>query len=238
MKIEHIIYVESCFVIFKETTMKIEIWSDPVCVFCYIENHRLRKVLRNLNLENSISLEWHSFIVFPQHCHSRRYSSIIKFYKKVLCVCGRKAKLLCNDLDEIVSSEGLNICFDKIIPCNTYNSHRLLKMARQYNLQTELMSALFDAHFVDGRDISDVSVLAEIGESVGIPKKDVLEMYEGNDYMVEVRRDMERARHLKFFHTPGLFVDGKVSLIGNHYEEYIADLITSTYQDYCRRCYL
>lgn len=217
--------------------MKIEIWSDPVCVFSYIGNHRLRRVLYALNLENSIALEWHSFVCAPHFVQSRKSSSIIKFYRREFGISRRGAKLFCKDLNEIVSSEGLNICFEKIVPCNTYNSHRLLKMAHQYNLQTELMSALFNAHFVDGKDISDISVLAEIGESVGIPKEDVLKMYEGNDYMVEVRRDMERARHLKFFHTPGFFVDGRVSLIGNHYEEQIADLITSTYQNYCRRCY-
>jgi predicted DsbA family dithiol-disulfide isomerase len=217
--------------------MKIEIWSDPVCIFSYIGNHRLRRVLYALNLENSIVLEWHSFVIAPHFLQSRKSSSVIKYYKRILGISQKKAKLLCQDLDEILSSEGLSISFEKIVPCNTYNSHRLLKMAHHYKLQTELMCALFNAHFVEGRDISDISVLAEIGESVGIPQEDILQMYEGYDYMIEVRRDMERAHRLKFFHTPGLFIDGKVSLIGNHYEEQIADLIITAYQQYCRKCY-
>ncbi len=227
---------ENLFCDFNKFIMKIDIWSDPVCIFSYIGNHRLKNVLRALSLENSIVLEWHSFIIYPHYYPNRKLSSALKFYKREHGISRRKAKLLCNDLNEFASFEGLHVNFDKIIPCNTYNSHRLLKMARQYNLQTELVYALSDAYFADGKDISNIPVLADVGEDVGIPKEDILKMYEGSDYMIEVRRDIERAFNLKFFHTPGLFIDGRISMIGNYYEEWMADLISSAYKEYCRRC--
>jgi len=214
--------------------MRIEIWLDPVCVFSYIAKHRFENALDKLNLKDSVWLEWHSFV--HPYCQSEHaYASIVDFYKKEFHLSRKRARMLRDDFSEIIASEGLCIEMDKVVPCNSYNSHRLLRMAHRYQRQTELIDALFHAYFAEGKNLSQVPVLAEIGQSVGIPEDKILEMYEGYEYMVEVRRDIEYARRLEFHNVPGFYVDSRVTMFGNHPENSVADFIDSLYRQYSRR---
>jgi protein disulfide-isomerase len=214
--------------------MKIEIWSDPICVFSYIGKSKLKRVLKTLGLEKSVFLEWNSFMLNPDY-RPRKKVSFTDFLREGNNMSRKQACSLCMDFQEIADTEGLKMNFDRIIPCNTYNAHRLLKKSKEYNLQNEMVDALFTGFFEEGRNLNQISVLTEIGSIVGIPETSVIKLFDGCEYISDVRKDMERAHQLRLFLTPGFYIDRKLSVIGYPAGNSMEDLFMTMYEQHCTK---
>ena len=159
-------------------TLKIDIVSDIVCPWCVIGFKNLKKAMHELQTELNFEISWKPYELHPE-IPQEGYDKKLYMQQKFGSSSGMSPY---NEITKIGESVGFEFNFSKTerIP-NTFMAHRLLWKAEQYNLQTELSEALFRAYFSDGLNIGSKKILAEVSESVGLEKEEIISFLDSNE---------------------------------------------------------
>jgi protein disulfide-isomerase len=193
--------------------MKIEIWSDVMCPFCYIGKRRLEQALEQIPGSEAYSIEWKSFQLDPdlvtngkenpyEYLADRKgmsYEESVKMHENVV-----------NAAREV----GLDYRFDKAVVANSLDAHRLSHLAKQHGVGNALEERLFQAYFTEGRDIADHATLTEFGVEVGIPQADIDMLFNGDQFLAEVQRDIAEAQQIGVRGVPFFVFDRKYAVSG------------------------
>ena len=152
-------------------TLKIDIVSDVVCPWCVIGFKNLKKAMQELQSDFNFKICWKPYELhpeIPEEGYDKKLYMLQKFGPSTV-------RSPYDEITKVGESVGFRFNFSKTerIP-NTFLAHRLLWKAEQFNLQTELSEALFEAYFTDGLNIGSKEILADISESVGMNKKDII----------------------------------------------------------------
>ena len=149
----------------------IDIYSDPVCPWCYIGKRRLERTLSARD-DLKFNIKWHPFLLNPDMPSSGMDQTSYLIHK----FGGLERAIKFQDIiSETGQGERLALNFDLIQNTpNTINAHRLIRLADNYGLQNEIVEALFSAYFKDGEDIGNQGVLIRIGHRIALnlAKKD------------------------------------------------------------------
>jgi len=159
-------------------TLKIDIVSDIVCPWCVIGFRNLKKAMEELKSELDFEISWKPYELhpeIPQEGYDKKLYMQQKFGSS-------DSKSRYDEITKIGESIDFSFNFSKTerIP-NTFMAHRLLWKSEEYNLQTELSEALFTAYFTDGLDIGSKEILAEISESLGMNKNEILNFLDSSE---------------------------------------------------------
>jgi predicted DsbA family dithiol-disulfide isomerase len=147
--------------------MHLDIFSDTICPWCFVGKRRLARALA-ARPQPKLAIRWRAFQLNPGMPSD---GMIRERYIDAKFGSSERAKRIYEAVSAVGASEGINFNFEAIRRTpNTILSHRLLRKASKEGLQEQLLEAMFQAYFIDGRDIGSARVLAEIGESVGIEK--------------------------------------------------------------------
>ncbi len=159
-------------------TLKIDIVSDVVCPWCVIGFRNLKKAMHELQTELNFEVSWKPYELHPE-IPQEGYDKKLYMQQKFGSSNGRAPY---NEITKIGESIGFEFNFSKTerIP-NTFMAHRLLWKAEQCDLQTELSEALFEAYFSDGLNIGSKQILAQISESVGMDKKEIINFLDSKE---------------------------------------------------------
>jgi len=159
-------------------TLKIDIVSDIVCPWCVIGFKNLKKAMHELQTELNFEISWKPYELHPE-IPQEGYDKKLYMQQKFGSSNGRSAY---NEITKIGESVGFEFNFSKTerIP-NTFMAHRLLWKAEQYNLQTELSEALFRAYFSEGLNIGSKEILAEVSETVGMDKEEIINFLDSKE---------------------------------------------------------
>ena len=159
-------------------TLKIDIVSDIVCPWCVIGFRNLKKAMEELKSELDFEISWKPYELHPE-IPQEGYDKKLYMQQKFGSAGGKSRY---DEITKIGESLNFNFNFSKTerIP-NTFMAHRLLWKSEEYNLQTELSEALFTAYFTDGLDIGSKEILAEISESLGMNKNEILNFLDSSE---------------------------------------------------------
>jgi Predicted dithiol-disulfide isomerase involved in polyketide biosynthesis len=171
--------------------MKIEIWSDIACPYCYIGKRKLEGALNNFPHRENVEIIWHSYELNPDLPATPLNKSIYQFIASQYNVTVEQQKKNMEQISSSAHSLDLNFDFDRTVVANTSKALRLVKLAAKYNLANEAEEALFDAYFVSGKDVSDDKILLNIGEGIGIPQSEISKMLDSDQFMDEVKKDIK-----------------------------------------------
>ena len=191
--------------------MKIEIWSDYACPFCYIGKRRLEEALTQF--EHKVEVKYKSFELDPNapvEINQTIYEILASKYGTTL----ERAKQMSEGVIEQAKSVGLQFDFDSLIPTNTFNAHRLAKIAEENGKDKELVEKLLDAYFVQGKHIGDETVLVELAESVGLDINIVKEHLNSTSYEEDVRKDEYEAKTIGVQGVPFFVINDKYAISG------------------------
>jgi len=191
--------------------IKLDIISDPICPWCYIGKSYLDKALAD-RPNHSFQIEWHPFQLnpdMPADGMDRREYLETKFG-------GTKGALAAYaPIVERAEAAGLGIDFPAIQRTpNTLDAHRLIYWAGVEGRQTAVVSALFTAYFVEGRDIGAHEILADIADGVGMDAAVVLRLLASDADIAETRAKDTSAREMGVNSVPTFIVDGKHAVPG------------------------
>jgi predicted DsbA family dithiol-disulfide isomerase len=191
--------------------MKIEVWSDFVCPFCYVGKRRLEEALEKFELV--VDVEFKSFELDPDaevQVDLNVYEMLAEKYGTSI----KQAKIMTKGIQNQGEQAGIKFDFDISIPTNTFDAHRLAKFAALNGLDMTLTENLLKAHFVDGRHIGDKQSLLHIAEKSGLDIEEAEEVLEGSRFSDEVRMDENEARQLGVQGVPFFVINRKYAISG------------------------
>lgn len=211
--------------------MKVEIWSDLVCPFCYIGKRKFEHALEQFEYSDDIEIEWRSFELQPglqADGSKNQYEHLAEMKGWALDY----SKQVHAQLTETAKEAGLEYKFDKAIPANTFNAHRLSHLAANYDLQDEAEEHLFHAHFTDGKDIDDDETLVELGINIGLPEEEIRKMLQSDLYTNEVQNDKDAAREVGVQGVPYFVFNGKYSVSGAQPSDLFLATLQKAYKEF------
>ncbi|HSZ25253.1 MAG TPA: DsbA family oxidoreductase [Cytophagaceae bacterium] len=193
--------------------MKVEIWSDVMCPFCYIGKRKFEKALGQFSHKNDIEIEWKSFQLNPE-LKSQPGKNIHQYLAEAKGWTLEYAKEMNNYVTTMAKEEGLVYDFDKAKIANSFDAHRLSHLAKKYGKGDAVEELLFKAYFTEGKNTGDRSTLIQIGVEAGLDKIEVQKMLESNEYAEAVQRDIYEARQIGVTGVPFFVFDRKNAVSG------------------------
>lgn len=200
--------------------MKISYWSDYACPYCYIAEKRLRKAVAELGLEAVVEYEPMAFELDPGAPETVQSDTATRFASKYRMPL-EQAKAQIEHISSLGRAEGIDFRYASTQYTNTFNAHRLMKLALSTGDREKADNAnelLFAAYFTRNLRLADPAVLMEVGKLAGLEEKAVKELLESDRFGSEVRADEEAAARrgvhgVPYFIFPGGFsIPGAVSL--------------------------
>ena len=203
--------------------VKLDIFSDPVCPWCYIGKSYLDRALEKAG-NHPFNIQWHPFQLNPEMplegVNRKKYLET-KFGSRDLAVKAYTPVL------EHAALAGLNLKLEDIEKTpNTLSSHRLIFWAWQEGVQNAVVSALFKAYFTEGRDIGKNAVLIDISHNAGISRDLVSRLLAGQNDLEQVIELDKAARKMGVNSAPTFILNGKHVITGAQNVEFWSNLIT------------
>ncbi|MHA8060065.1 DsbA family oxidoreductase [Aquirufa beregesia] len=172
--------------------MKIEIWSDIMCPFCYIGKRYLEKALEQFESSTPIEIEWKSYQLDPSiPMHFDEPVNVYEYLADRKGISVEKSKEIHQQVADMAEKVGLNYQFDRMVVANSLKAHQLIQLAKEQKKDNEIEEKLFEAYFVAGKNLSSESDLVAIGESVGLEKGAILAALENDELAYRVRQDTQ-----------------------------------------------
>lgn len=216
-----------------EDKMKVEIWSDIMCPFCYIGKRKFESALDALSLNDSVEVVWHSFQLNP----TLRYDPSIDSYDYLARLKGQSrewAVKVHDNLAQTAKSLGLEYNFEKAKITNSLDAHRVIQLAKSYNLTDELEERFFRAYFTDGELMSDHATLVRLAEEAGLPKEEVVRVLESDQFADEVKNDALEVRRLGANAVPFFVMNRKYAVLGAQDPMVFQETLTKAMEDWKR----
>ncbi len=209
--------------------MKVKIWSDIVCPYCYIGKRKYEQALRMFPHASEIETEWHSYQLDPELPAEPTQDQYD--YIAGMKGCSRKESItLHRELEQLAKEVGLDYHFDRAVVANTFNAHRLSHLAKQNGLQDAAEEHLFKAFFTEGKDINDLETLVQIGKSIGLDVAEVRRTLDTDLLEDEVFADFEEAENIDVDVVPFFLFDDHLILTGAQSPEVFLDALTQSYE--------
>ena len=196
--------------------MKIEIWSDVVCPWCFVGKRRLERALSTFEHADDVEVVYRSFELdptAPHHGHELSTGVIARKY-------GRSEDVMRDmqqQLIDVAAEDGLAMRLFETVHTNTIDAHRLLHLALETGgsaLQRDLKEALLSAYFQGAEDVGDHDVLTATATAVGLDEARVREVLAGDEYADAVQADIAQARAYGATGVPFFVVDQKYGVSG------------------------
>lgn len=192
--------------------MKIDIWSDVVCPFCYIGKHHLEEAISRLP-ELDIEVQWHSFELDPQapkEPETDIYDTLARKYNQ----SRDWAQDMTVNVHNMAEEAGLEMDMGKLKPTNSFDAHQLIHLARQNNKEGRVIDALFRAYFVEGLNIADRKTLHRIGTDNGLDADTITEVFSEERFNSAVNHDIMQAKNIGINGVPFFLVDRRFGISG------------------------
>jgi len=211
--------------------MKVEIWSDVMCPFCYIGKRKFEKALNEFPDKNNIEIIWKSFQLDPTTVTDPSISTIDHLAQKKGWSKEQASETTAH-VTNIAKQVGLNFHFDKAVVANSFDAHRVSHLAKKYGKQNELEEKLFSAYFTEGKNTADHATLLQIAVDIGLNKAEVNELLIGELYTEEVEKDIYEAQQVGVKGVPFFVLDRKYAVSGAQEPDTFLEALTKSYEDY------
>src|SRR6202035_5320150 len=189
-----------------KATLAIDVISDAICPWCWVAKRRLDSAIAAIAPDVTATVTWRPFELNPE---MPKAGVDRRAYRSAKFGSWQRSQALDAQVAAAGRSEGLVFNHDKMERTpNTIDAHRLVRLAGQQGKQDVVVEGLFAAYFNEGRDVSDPTVLADIGAAAGLDRARILAMLASDEGLAEVRSELQRAETLHVSGVPTVLVDG------------------------------
>ena len=192
--------------------MKVEIYSDIVCPWCYIGERRFERALAAFPGAREVEVVFRPYQLDPS-----APAAAIPLRQYLERRFGGSSERMTAQVGAAASAEGISIDWDRALAVNTLQSHRLLRLAEtEYGptVQRALVEKLFAAHFTDGLDVSDTEVLTDLATSLGMEEARVRGYLASEEGMAELEDELAGAREMGIRAVPTFLIEGQYVVQG------------------------
>ena len=194
-------------------SVKVEIWSDVVCPWCYIGKRRFERALAGFEHRDEVDVRWRSFELDPRAPREVDEDPVERLARKYGMT--REAALAAQArVTALAADEGLAYRLESARPANPLDAHRLLHLAAERGLQDAAEERLFAAHFTEGRRLGDPETLVALAGDVGLDESAARAALEGDAYAEAVVADEVEAAELGITGVPFVVIDRRYGISG------------------------
>lgn len=211
--------------------MKVEIWSDITCPFCYIGKRKFETALSQFKDAAHIEIVWKSFELVPGF-KTDPSKNIHRLLAELKGISLEQSIAISDVVAGSAKEVGLVYNFHKTIPANSVNAHRFSHFAKDQDLQDKAKEILFKAYFTDGKNIDSIATLATLGEEIGLDPADVTNVLESTRFKIEVDHDIHEAQLLGISSVPTFVFGGKLTVSGAVESEAFLEILEETFTEW------
>lgn len=208
--------------------MKIEIWSDILCPFCYIGKRNFEAALSQFEHKDNVEVVWKSYQLDPTmpNVPTENY---VDYLVKRKAMQPEQVKNMLENVTETAKHAGLDYDLKHAVIVNSRKAHQLLQLAKTKGLANELEEQLFKAFFTDNKNIADEDVLSSIGSAVGLNINEIQHSFADPVYNDMVEKDIKEARDIGVQGVPFFVVDRKYAISGAQPPQVFLESLTEAY---------
>jgi predicted DsbA family dithiol-disulfide isomerase len=197
--------------------MRIDVWADVVCPWCYLGTHRLRQAAADLSgeLSGDVEVVLHSFQLDPS-TPTPSTQTVVDYLGERYGGGPEGARQMVAQVEALALEDGLHLHHASSPRSNSGDAHRLLHLALEDSpaRQARLAELLYAAYFTDARDIADHEVLRELAATAGLEPSRVEEVLAGHEFADDVERDQQRAAAMGVSGVPFFVLAEKYAVSG------------------------
>jgi predicted DsbA family dithiol-disulfide isomerase len=213
-------------------TLRIDVWSDIACPWCYVGKRRLEAALSQFEHRDAVEVVWRSFELDPaapkvQPGPADYAGRLARKYGTTVA----KADEMIRSMTATAARDGLSMRFDRAQPGNTFDAHRLLHLAHARGLQDAAKERFFRAYMTDGEAIGDAETLTRLAVDAGLDREEVVAVLAGDAWADAVRADEAEARENNIRGVPFFVFDGRYAVSGAHPAESLAKVLAQAWSE-------
>lgn len=197
----------------KLNKMKIEIWSDVLCPFCYIGKRKFEAALTDFSHRNMLEIEWKSYQLNP-HQETNPNKNSIQALAENKGISLAESESMHKYVEEMAALVGLHYNMKNTIAANSFKAHRLTHYAKSQGKQQEIEEKLFESYFIQGKNIDDIPTLIALGVSAGLSEIELSKVLHSEQYSDDVRQDIYEASQIGVRGVPFFVFDNEVAISG------------------------
>jgi len=210
--------------------MRVEIWSDVVCPWCYIGKRRFESALGRFEHAAEVEVVWRAFELDPAGPVEREGAYADRLASKY-GVPLSEAEAMVERMTRVGDDEGLDMRFDRARPGNTFDAHRLIHLGLERGVQDAVKERLLAATFSEGRPTGRPETLVEVAVEAGLDRDEARELLAGDRFAAEVRADEQQARALGISAVPFFVVDRAFGVPGAQNPDVLLDVLRQAWAD-------
>ncbi|MEW9502085.1 DsbA family oxidoreductase [Jeotgalibacillus marinus] len=210
--------------------MKVQIWSDYVCPFCYIGKRKFEKALSEFAGRDEVEVVYRSFELDP-HAPVDPTKSMYELLAGKYGMTIDRAKEMTNGMVEQAKEVGLDYDFDKMIRTNTRDAHRLTHFASTQGKMAELTERLLQAYFSESQHIGKHETLAKLAAEVGLDHDQVMAVLSSNDFESNVQHDVDEASRIGVTGVPFFVIGEKYAVSGAQPSDVFKEVLDKVWQE-------
>jgi predicted DsbA family dithiol-disulfide isomerase len=203
--------------------MRVDIWSDIVCPWCYIGNARFSRALAGLEHRDEIEVVYRSFELDPS-IPGGQATPILDVLAAKYGMSPAEARQAEGRVAAMAAAEGLDFTVDRAMG-NTFDAHRLVHLGREHGLQERLLQRLYRTYFGEGRSVFDQEALVRLAADEGLDPESARQVLKDGSYADAVRADEDQAARLGISGVPFCVIDGKYGVSGAQPEQTFAQAL-------------
>ena len=210
--------------------MKVEVWSDVVCPWCYIGKRRFERALAAFDGRDGVEVRWRSFQLNPDQPRGARTTHdehlAAKLYTSV-----EQVRQLNERVVGLAAAEGLRYDFDRYQVINTFDAHRVAHLGKAHGLDDAVQERFLSAQLEQGEVLDDPDTLVRLGSEVGIPADEIREVLATGRYADDVRADFEEGYALGCTGVPFFVIDRRYGIPGAQPSELFLEALTQAHAE-------
>ncbi|HYN57403.1 MAG TPA: DsbA family oxidoreductase [Motilibacterales bacterium] len=212
--------------------MKVDVWSDIACPWCYIGKRRFAEGERLYRAAGGdpVEVEYHSFELSPD-LPDDFSGSVIDYLHGLRGMPRDQVLQIIEQVTGLARAEGIDADFRAVHQTRTLKAHELLHLAKSKGLQERMKERLLRAYFVEGGDVSDLDQLADVAVEVGLDRDEVLGALAAGTFAEDVRADIDQARAYGVSGVPFYVIDGRFGISGAQPAETFAQALAQAAGD-------
>ena len=210
--------------------MKIEIWSDVACPFCYIGKRRLEEALSTFEHKDKVEIEWKSYLLNPDMTTDadktlNEYLAENKGWTK------EYTQQVQGHVTAMAAEVGLEYHLDKAIPANTKQAHNLIQLAKTKGKGEEMEEILFKAYFTEGKNLDDTATLIEIGTTIGLSSDEIENTLKSKAFNSSIEKDIYEGIQIGVKGVPFFVFDNRYGISGAQPLEVFTRTLRQTHEE-------
>jgi predicted DsbA family dithiol-disulfide isomerase len=210
--------------------MKVDIWSDIRCPFCYIGKRRFEEALSRFEHKDKIEVIWHSFELDP-YMKTQPQKNPLEYLAEIKGQSLEWSEQMHEQVTATAASVGLDFKFSQSVVANSFDAHRLIQFAKTKGLGDQAKERLLRAYFTEGVDISSHESLMDMGVQVGLDRDELKKVLSSDAYTENVRNDEATAQRLGIRGVPFFVLDQKYGVSGAQMPETFLDALQQAWKE-------